>query len=270
MTTMPLFELESVRFHYDAIPALDSLTLAIGRGRRVALLGANGSGKSTLLRILGGLAFPEDGLVRFDGAPLTEERMREDAYALAFRRRVGILFQNADVQLFNPTVYDELAFGPLQLGWPRETIVAKIEETLEQLAISELRDRSPQRLSGGEKRRVALASVLIAGPEVVLLDEPTAMLDPRGQNAIIDLLAGWAGGTRTVVTTTHDLGILEDIADHCVVLQAGHLVAQGTPHEILSDEPLLRATGLLHQHRHVHEDGVVHSHPHRHGRHEHG
>lgn len=268
--SIPLFHLDGVVHRYDEVVSLDGLSLEVGRGIRVALLGANGSGKSTLLRILAGLAFPLEGFVRFDGAPLTATRMRDDTYALAFRKRVGVLFQNADVQLFNPTVFDELAFGPLQLGWQKAQVLARIDETLAQLGIEELRDRSPHRLSGGEKRRVALASVLITAPDVLLLDEPTAMLDPRGQNAIIDLLASWGGSGRTIVTTTHDLGIIEDIADHCVVLQAGHLVAQGSPKAILADEPLLRATGLLHQHRHAHEDGIVHSHPHRHGRHEHG
>lgn len=264
-----LFEVENVSFRYENVRALDALTLDVPAGARIALLGANGSGKSTLLRILDALSFPETGVVRFAGTPLTDETMEDETFAFDFRRRVGLVFQNADVQLFNPTVFDELAFGPLQLRWPKERIRARIDETLAQLAIAELRDRSPHRLSGGEKKRVSLASILILEPEVLLLDEPTAALDPRGQSAVIDLLASFQGSGRTIVTTTHDLGIVEDIADWCVILENGRVAAQGSAAEIIRDDELLRRTGLLHAHRHAHEGGVVHSHPHRHHDHKH-
>ncbi|MFZ2490303.1 MAG: ABC transporter ATP-binding protein [Thermoanaerobaculia bacterium] len=269
MSGRPLIEADGVSFRYDEVTAVDGVSLVVHAGERIALLGPNGCGKSTLLRLLAALAFPHEGSIRFDGADLTEERLRDDAVALPFRRRVGLLFQNAEVQLFNPTVFDELAFGPLQLGWPRERIEARVAATLEEFGLRDLHDRSPHRLSGGEKKRVALASVLILEPDVLLLDEPTAMLDPRTQSTLIDFLSGSAGSGRTFLTTTHDLAILEDIADRCLVMQRGRLVADGTPHEILTNEPLLREAGLLHAHRHVHGGGVVHSHPHRHGGHEH-
>lgn len=266
---MNAFELDRVTFRYDGTAALDAITLAIPSGRRVALVGANGSGKSTLLRLLAALAHPDEGEVRFDGSPVTEESMLDETRAFAFRRRVGIVFQSSDAQLFNPTVFDELAFGPLQLRWPREQIVARVEATLEQFGIAHLRDRSPHRLSGGEKKRVALASVLILDPDVLLLDEPTAALDPRGQAVIVDLLQQCADGRRTVILATHDLGIVEDLADLCVVMAAGHVAYFGPVQDVLHDEELLRRTGLLHAHRHAHEDGVVHSHPHRHHDHTH-
>jgi cobalt/nickel transport system ATP-binding protein len=164
---------------------------------------------------------------------------------------VGMVFQNADVQLFNPTVYDELAFGPLQMQWRHDEIQRRVEETLEEFGIEHLRGRSPHRLSGGEKKRVCLASVLILRPEVLLLDEPTAALDPRGQNVMIDLLHE-AASTRSVIIATHDLGVVDHVADLCVVLEAGRVAAQGPAQEILRDESLLRRTGLLHAHRHEH------------------
>jgi cobalt/nickel transport system ATP-binding protein len=246
------------------VKALDALSLAVPSGKRLALLGANGSGKSTLLRILDGLAFPQGGEVFFCGEPLTEERLQDAEFAYSFRRRVGLVFQNPDIQLFSPTVFDEVAFGPLQLGWPKEKVRAKVEEMLAVMKITHLRDRSPHHLSTGEKKHVTLASVLVLDPEVLLLDEPTAALDPKSSSQMIDFLFGLQGGAKTVVTTTHDLDIVEDIADECFIFQAGRLIASGNPAEILSQTPLLEQTNLLHAHRHIHATGETHSHPHLH------
>jgi cobalt/nickel transport system ATP-binding protein len=195
--------------------------------------------------------------------------LQDEEFAFAFRRRVALVFQNPDVQLFNPTVFDEIAFGPLQLRWPKEEIRDRVNAILETMEIAHLKDRSPHRLSGGEKKRVALASVLVLEPEVLLLDEPTAALDPRSQSQLIDFLVGWGGGAKTVVTATHDLDIVEDIADHCYVFQNGSVIAEGSPAEILGDEQLLRRTNLIHAHRHMHATGEIHSHPHFHHHHEH-
>jgi cobalt/nickel transport system ATP-binding protein len=136
------------------------------------------------------------------------------------------------------------------------------------MTLGHLKDRPPHRLSGGEKKRVALAAILIADPEVLLLDEPTAGLDPESQSQVIDLLVGWGGGVKTVITATHDLDIVEDIADDCYVLQAGRVAAHAPPADILDDEALLSNTRLIHAHRHRHAGGEVHTHHHRHG-HEH-
>jgi cobalt/nickel transport system ATP-binding protein len=262
---MTLFQFTDVTYRYQEIVALDSLSVTIAEGSRVALLGANGCGKSTLLRLLDGLYFADAGEVRFRGETLTEERFAADEFAYAFRRRVGLVFQNPDVQLFNPTVFDEVAFGPLQLGWSRSDVRDRVAETLQLLRISQLKDRVPQRLSGGEKKRVALASVLVMDPEVLLLDEPTATLDPRGQSQMIDLLVAWGGGRKCVVVATHDLGTLDDIADRCLVLDAGRLVADRAPADVLGDEDLLDRTNLIHAHRHRHAGGgLTHSHPHLH------
>jgi len=261
---MKRFDLSNVTCRYQQVTALRSLTLRIDPGARVALVGANGSGKSTLLRLLDGLVFPDSGEVRYGADPLTEERFGDDTFAFAFRRSVGLVFQDPDAQLFNPTVFDEVAFGPLQLGWERREIAARVDDTLERLLIPHLRDRVPQRLSTGEQKRVALASVLVMDPEVLLLDEPTAGLDPRSQSQVIDLLVGWAGGAKTVVTATHDLAMIADIADRCVVLQGGEVAADRAPAEVLCDLELLRQANLVHAHRHGHGPGHGHSHPHLH------
>jgi len=261
---VPVFDVREVTFRYRQVTALENLSLAIPPGRRVALLGANGSGKSTLLRLLDGLAFPEKGEIAFCGETLTEERLQDPQFAYPFRRRVGLVFQNPDVQLFSPTVFDEVAFGPLQLQWPKDKVRAAVQDMMEVMKITHLRDRSPHHLSTGEKKHVTLASILVLDPEVLLLDEPTAALDPKSASQMIDFLIGLRGGAKTVVTSTHDLDIVEDIADECFVFQTGHVVGTGTPEEILLQTSLLEHTNLVHAHRHRHATGETHSHAHLH------
>ena len=263
-----LFELEDVGFEYEHIPALRGLSLQISGGEGIALLGANGSGKSTLLRILDALCFPSQGSVTFCGQRLRPELFHQDGFALSFRRRVALVFQNPDAQLFNPTVFDEVAFGPLQLQWPSQHVLSKVSAALEQMKIAHLRDRPPYRLSGGEKKRVALASVVVLEPEVLLLDEPTASLDPRSQSQLIDLIQDWKGSSKTVITATNQLDIVEDIASRIVVLEEGKVAASGGPREILSSHELLLRANLVHAHRHSHGT-YEHSHPHIHSHSEH-
>lgn len=259
-----IFDVQNITYRYEESAALDGLTLAVKKGQRIAILGANGSGKSTLLRLLDGLYFPNDGTISAFGENLTEEKFQDDEFSFRFRRRVSLVFQNPDVQLFNPTVFDEVAFAPLQLRWEKSEIKSKVAETLEMMEIAHLKDRSPHRLSGGEKKRVALASVLILDPEVLLLDEPTAALDPKSRGRVIDFLIGWGGGAKTVITATHDLDTVKDIADYCFVFQNGCVVGEGTPEKILADTELLERTNLIHAHRHQHFSGETHSHPHLH------
>ena len=251
-----------------ACPRCASFRWKSGKASAWRCVGANGSGKSTLLRVLDALCFPVRGTMSFNGQPLTAEWLPDDEAAFDFRRRVGLVFQNPDVQLFNPTVFDEVAFAPLQLGWPGRSCWPASTETLELMGIAHLRERPPYRLSGGEKKRVALASVIVLDPDVLLLDEPTATLDPRSQSQIIDLIQSWKGSSKTVITATHQLEILEDIADRVVVLEDGHVSATGTPAEIMANQELLLRANLVHAHRHTH-GSVTHSHPHIHSHSEH-
>ncbi len=262
-----IFEARALCFRYAEAEALAGVSFAIRERQRIVLLGANGSGKSTLLRLLDGLCFPSSGAILYQGRELTEEALGEEEFASRFRRSVALVFQNPEVQLFNPTVYDEIAFAPLQMRMPKAEIQAVVAAMLERFGIAHLKDRAPHRLSGGEKKRVALASALAIDPEVLILDEPTAALDPESQSAMIEFLLD-CRGTKTVITATHNLDIVEEIADYCLVLKGGRLAAEGTPQEILGNVELLRATHLLHSHRHRH-GGVVHSHPHVHQHHEH-
>ncbi len=270
MLMPPMFELCDVYFEYDGIPALHGFSVQIAQGESVALLGANGSGKSTLLRILDALYFPSRGQVSFSGRPLTPEALRQEEFALSFRRRVALVFQNPDVQLFNPTVFDEVAFGPLQMQWSKEEVLSRVGATMALMGITHLRDRPPYRLSGGEKKRVALASVIVLDPDVLLLDEPTSTLDPRSQSQVIDLIQEWKGSSKTVITATHQLEIVDDIASRVLVLEEGRVGATGTAAEILANYELLLRANLVHAHRHSHGT-ITHTHPHlhSHSKHEH-
>jgi cobalt/nickel transport system ATP-binding protein len=255
----PLFELEGVKYRYAEADALNGVCFPICPGQRLALVGANGSGKSTLLRILDALLFPASGSVRFRGQTLTEDRFAEDDFAYSFRKQVGFVFQNSDAQLFCATAFEEVAFGLLQLQLPQSEVADRVHHALESLDIGHLARRPPHRLSGGEKKKVALASVLVLEPDVLLLDEPTAGLDPRSQTHLIEILDGWKDPVKTIVTATHDLHMLEDLADTCAVLEQGRLIASAPPAQILEDRGLLERANLIHAHRH---SRAPHSHSH--------
>ncbi len=263
---VPVFELRDVEYSYEKVTALTAISLDIRQGEKIAVLGANGTGKSTLLRILDALYFPTKGTVTAFGKPLTEDLLREQAYAHAFRRRVGLVFQDPDVQLFSATVWDDIAFGPLQLGLSKGEIVERVNNVMDLMRIEKLKDRPPYRLSGGEKKKVALASILVVEPDVLLLDEPTASLDPRSQTDFIELLLEMNDNGTTLITATHDLDILEDIADRAYVIGDDHTIAASAPPaDILSDREFLLLTNLIHEHPHRHADRR-HVHPHWHPR----
>ena len=250
MSTEPIFEIKQASFAYDGNQlALDNINLTIHAGESLVILGANGCGKSTLLKLLDGLYFPTSGTISAFGKPLSEDALRDDETNFAFRRRVGLVFQDTDVQLFSPSVLDEVAFAPLQLGLTREEVTRRVEFALETLRIEKLRDRAPHRLSGGEKRRVALASVLSLNPDVWLLDEPTTGLDPRSQSWLVEFILEQRTAGKTVITATHDLSIVEQIATTIYVFDEDHHVAaSGIPTDILSDHDLLHRCNLSHYH----------------------
>lgn len=267
-----IFELEKVSFAYDGgIPALEEISLGIRSGELVAILGANGCGKSTLLKILDGLYLPTGGQARAFGRPLVEETMQDEGFASSFRQRVGLIFQDSDVQLFSPTVWDEVAFAPLQMGLGRDEVVARVEEALRLLSIEKLEDRPPHRLSSGEKKKVSIASILSLRPEVWLMDEPDAGLDPRSQSWLVDFILELGEQGQTIVLATHDLDIARELASRICVLSEDHrLVADGSPQDVLTDQDLLLRCNLIHQHRHYHQD-LAHVHHHWHlERHVHG
>ncbi len=256
-----VYRLEGVDFSYGAIPALCNVSFRVAKGESLAVLGANGSGKSTLLKVLNGLVFPTGGMVEFFGERLTEESLKGE-FAVRFRSRVGFVFPEPDVQLFCPNVYDELAFGPLQLGLGQDETRARVESLLEMLGLTGLRDRAPYTLSSGEKKKVAIASVLSVNPEVLLLDEPTNGLDPRTQVWLYELLGGLKGQGKTLIMCTHDLSLAEDLSDRVMVIDESHRVAADGPGPgILRDKELLLKMNIIHEHAHRHGK-ITHIHSH--------
>jgi cobalt/nickel transport system ATP-binding protein len=262
----PVFTLNNAGYSYSGnIPALKGITLAINKGDRVAIIGANGTGKSTLLTLLDALIFPNTGSITAFGNELTERAMRDAAVQREFRRRVGFVFQNPDIQLFCPTVREDIVFGPLQLGMGHDEIRIRLAGITEKIRISHLLDRSPHQLSIGEKKKAAIASVLIMEPDVLLLDEPTAGLDPQTMRDIIDVIDSAHKAGRTVVMATHDLHIVEEIADIVHVFGGEKtIIRSGSAEEILADNEFLQKNNLVHIHVHRHM-GVKHVHPHDHG-----
>jgi cobalt/nickel transport system ATP-binding protein len=259
----PIFSLTGVSYSYPGkIPALCNLDLSINANDRVAIIGANGTGKSTLLTMLDALIFPDTGAVNFSGQALSRHAMDDALTQRNFRAKVGFVFQNPDIQLFCPTVKDDIVFGPLQLGVPKDEILRRLENVVERLRIKHLLERSPHQLSVGEKKKAAIASALVIDPEVLLLDEPTAGLDPQTMRDIIAVIVDAHKAGKTVVMATHDLHIVEEIADVVHVFGDNRsIIRSGTPEEILSDHEFLREHNLvhIHVHRHLH---TVHAHPH--------
>jgi cobalt/nickel transport system ATP-binding protein len=236
-----------LRYRYlGRYPALDGVSIDVHAGERLALIGANGCGKSTLLKILDGLLFPDAGSYFAFGEPVTEDHLEDEQFSRGFRSRVGFIFQNSDAQVFSPSVRDEVAFGPLNMGLAVEEVEQRVSDTLTMLEIADLAGRAPYQLSGGEKKRVAIGSVLAMNPDVLLFDEPTAALDPRTQQWLIELIGELHRAGKTIVLATHDLELLPVLADRCVVFSEQHRVAAtGPPAAVLGDERMLVEVNLV-------------------------
>jgi cobalt/nickel transport system ATP-binding protein len=260
-----VFSLKGVYYSYlNKFPALAAVDMHIKAGQKISVIGANGSGKSTLLHLLDGLIFADKGVLSFCGKEINETSFSDLEFSRNFRRKVGFVFQNPDVQLFCPTVKEDIAFGPLQLGLGKNEIQKRLEKLITTLGIQDLLNRSPNQLSIGEKRKVALASTLIIGPDVLILDEPTAGLDPSTTRHIIDLLVEENISGRTIITSTHDLHIVGEVSDIVYVFGADKKIVKcGQAGDILNDAALLTANNLVHIHSHRHKDGE-HVHPHVH------
>lgn len=214
----------------DGTKALQEITFRITHGEAVGLVGANGAGKSTLLMHLTGILLPVSGMVRVGDYPLTPKTITQ------IRRSVGFIFQNPDDQLFMPTVFDDVAFGPLNQGLPPEEVEKRVMEALQTVSAVHLKDRPPYKLSGGEKRAVAIATVLAMAPDVLVMDEPTSALDPAARRSLIHLLSGFK---HTKIIASHDLDLILDLCERTIVLSEGRIIADGPTMEIFSDEKLL-------------------------------
>jgi cobalt/nickel transport system ATP-binding protein len=257
-----IFNIKDVSYRYSGkYIGLKDISMQVEAGESLAILGANGSGKSTLLKIIAGLYFPSAGSVTAFGKPLTQDTLSGE-FASFFRSKIGFVFQEPDVQIFCPTVWDEIAFGPLQLDMPKDEVRQRVDDVLDMLDIRMLKERQPHHLSGGEKKKVAIGSVLSLNPEILLMDEPTNGLDPRTQVWLFELLESLRKLKKTIIMATHDLSIVEDLTDRVVVLSEGHtVISDGKPAEILRDRDMLLNANIIHEHAHRHGDSVhIHSH----------
>ncbi|MDR3601776.1 MAG: ABC transporter ATP-binding protein [Desulfosporosinus sp.] len=249
-----IFDIHDVAYSYlPGYPVLTDINLSIHQGEGLAILGANGSGKSTLLKMLCGLIHPDAGRIYAFGQEVTEDALRDLVFQQDFRQRVGFVFQNSDAQLFSATVWDELAFAPLQAGLTKEEVKQRVEDTADLVGIRNLLDRAPYKLSGGEKKKVALACVLSVNPEVLFLDEPTNGLDPRTQFWLVEFLKALQKAGKTVIMATHDLSIVEELAQRVIIFRENHTIAtDGATLQVLSNRDLLLEVNLIHERFHFH------------------
>ncbi len=222
-----------------SIKALNNISFIAARNTRIAIIGPNGAGKSTLFKHLNGVLQPTSGVVLIRGEPITKENIRE------VRRTVGLVFQNPDDQIFSPTVEQDVAFGPINMGLDEEIVKHRVSEALRIVGLSEYRTRVPHHLSGGEKKRVAIAGIIAMEPQVLVLDEPTAGLDPQGVREIITFIRDFSVKYgMTVIFSTHDISLVAELAEYIYVMNQGSFVAEGTVAEIFSRPDLLTSVRL--------------------------
>ncbi|MFH7820124.1 energy-coupling factor ABC transporter ATP-binding protein [Neobacillus thermocopriae] len=237
MTKKPIISLNDVCFQYDGQDnyALHSVTFDIYEGEWLAIVGHNGSGKSTMAKLLNGLQFPNQGKITVCGLPLTEENVWD------IRKQLGMVFQNPDNQFVGITVEDDVAFGLENMGIPREEMVLRVQDSLKKVKMEQFLYQEPHHLSGGQKQRVAIAGVLALSPSIIILDEATSMLDPRGREEVLEVVRDLKNENRlTVISITHDLEEAAK-ADRIIVMNKGEVYREGTPEEIFSmDEELIK------------------------------
>jgi cobalt/nickel transport system ATP-binding protein len=255
-----MIAIEGLHHDFDGTPTLVDVSFELKAGEKAVLLGCNGCGKSTLLKILDGLIEPVAGRYRFNGLDVTPHALRDRAFQARFRREAALLFQNPDAMIFNPTVRDEIAFGPRQFGL--DDPEGRAESWAAELGVAPLLDRAPTTLSTGQKRLVCLASLLVLDPRVLLLDEPTASLDPRSTGWLVDFLQDLE---LTTLVATHNLSLATELGERCLVLGENHrLLHDGDVLALRDDHAVLKAANLVHVHRHRHRDGGEHRHYHTH------
>ncbi len=230
--------------YHDGTAGLKQISFEIETGKTVLIMGANGTGKSTLLLNLMGI-LRGTGEIKIFGVSMNKKNLAE------IRKRLGLVFQNPEDQLFCPTVFDDVAFGPINLGYDKEKVMQEVKRALSIVRMEKFAERSSHHLSFGEKKKIAIASVLSMNPAILMLDEPTAGLDPRSASEFIDILYQLKDDGKTIISTTHDLYFASELADEIFVMdEEKNIAAKDTPHLILSDQKLLLGNNLIHKHKH--------------------
>jgi len=259
-----MIEINNVCYSYSGVNALNNINLHIEKGEAVALMGPNGSGKSTLLKLINGIISPDSGVYKFNNEVITHKKLQDNKFAKSLHQKIGFVFQNSDTQLFCSDVYDEIAFGPRQMGIDEIDVDKRVNDCLDLLNIQDFRNRTPYHLSGGEKRKVAIACVLSLNPEVFVLDEPMNGLDPRTQRWLVEFLVKLNKAGKTLITSTHNLELVQEISSRSILFDETHTIAADMPTEkLLEDIELLEKVNLVDKYYHSHE-GKTHRHFHDH------
>ncbi len=240
-----LIKLQNVNYTYKENKALAGINLEIPEGDSAALIGPNGSGKSTLLKIINGIVFPDSGSYQFDGVRIDPKKLSGGVFSKQFHKRIGLVFQNSDAQLFCPNVYEEIAFGPRQMLLDEAEVRRRVNDCLEMLGIGHLKHREPYHLSEGEKKKVAIASVLSLNPDVLTLDEPMDGLDPKTKRFLKELLIEIRDSGKTIICATHEFEYIEGVFENTIVFSEDHkIIRQGSSREILKDSKFLKKHNL--------------------------
>lgn len=259
-----MIDITNVSYSYSETVALNDISLHIKKGEAIALLGANGSGKSTFLKLINGIITPDSGSYKFDNEEITHDKLQDAKFSKLFHQKIGFVFQNSDNQLFCADVYDEIAFGPRQMGMDENEVDKRVNDCLELLNIVDFKHRQPYHLSGGEKRKVAIASVLALNPQVLVLDEPMNGLDPRTQRWLVEFLIKLNKAGKTLITSTHNLELVHEISKRAILFGEDHRIEADLPTDgLLAKVDLLKKVNLVDEYYHCHE-GSHHVHYHMH------
>lgn len=242
-----MIDIKNVTYFYDKdIAALENINLCIKEGEAVALIGVNGSGKSTIMKLINGLIFPQKGHYFFQSHEITEKKLKNQSFAKSFHKKIGFVFQNSDVQLFCSNVYDEVAFGPRQMGMVESEVEKRVMDTIKFLNIENLKDRPPYHLSGGEKKKVAIAAVTALNPEVYVFDEPMNGLDPKTKRFIREFMLNLNKAGKTILCSTHDFEYVQGVLQRAVVFSDNHtIIRDGDYEEILNDKEFLKENNII-------------------------
>lgn len=219
---MSLIELNNISFEYEDSPALKNIYLSINEGECVGLQGDNGSGKTTLIKLLNGLIFPSAGTYVFEGNQIDKKSMADEVFSKQFHQKIGYVFQNAETQLFCGSVREEVEFGPRQMGLSEEEIKTRCDDVINLIGIKHIENRAPYHLSGGEKKKTALACVLSMNPQVLIMDEPMNGLDRKSRDNLMGFLKAWKQAGKTLIIATHDENLLNIIADRIITIGEDH------------------------------------------------
>lgn len=242
-----MIDIKNVSYFYnDNIEALRNINFHIDEGEAVALIGVNGSGKSTLMKILNGLIFPEKGQYLFKNENITEKNLRNEIFSKKFHKQIGFVFQNSDAQLFCTNVYDEIAFGPRQMGMDETEVKNRVEDTLKFLKIEKLKDRQPYNLSGGEKKKVAIATTLVLNPDVYIFDEPMNGLDPKTKRFLRKFMIDINNAGKTILCSTHDFEYVKGVFKRAVVFSQEHeIIKDDTYTSVMEDKDFLYKNNII-------------------------